>query len=172
MAVATIANPLAVRTALDRGRDSKHGPRNVICSGDRTTAIVARRILVVDDSLLDRILVERLLRRDGHDVVLVENGAQGVQAAATGRFDVVFMDMQMPVMDGLSATRAIRALPAPACEVVVVALTTNTHADEVRGCFAAGMNAHLAKPAGRDILRSAIASLVRDTGIPIGKNRD
>lgn len=160
MVAATLAGPVSVRPALTRGRHDDPGPRSAIFTGKPSTVVERRRVLVVDDNAIDGVLVERLLARDGHDVVIVENGAQAVQAVATGRFDVVFMDMEMPLMDGLSATRAIRALPPPLSDVVVVALTANTHADEVKRCVAAGMNGHLAKPAGRASLRRAITALV------------
>jgi signal transduction histidine kinase/ActR/RegA family two-component response regulator len=126
-------------------------------AGDYAEPIVPRSILVADDNRVNQIVVEALLRRDGHRVVLVENGAEAVEAAGRERFDLVFMDMQMPVMDGVAATRAIRRLPAPAGDVSIVALTANAMAEEVELCHAAGMNGHLAKPIDRELLRRAIA---------------
>ncbi len=121
-----------------------------------------RRVLVVDDNRVNQIVVEGLLERDGHEVVLVENGAEAVKAVATGRFDLVLMDMQMPVMDGIKATRTIRALPGLGSDVAIVALTANAMAEEIELCHSAGMDGHLSKPVDRDLLRRAVARWTHD----------
>jgi CheY-like chemotaxis protein len=127
------------------------------CSDSPELPVASRRILVADDNRVNQIVVEALLTRDGHTVVLVENGAQATAAVRSGRFDLVLMDMQMPVMDGIEATRAIRTLPAPAGTVPIVALTANAMDAEVEACYSAGMNGHLAKPIDRDLLRRSVA---------------
>jgi len=76
----------------------------------------------------------------------VENGAEAVQAAATGEYDLILMDVHMPVMDGMDATRAIRALAGAAGRVPVLALTANVQPEQVEACRAAGMDAHIGKP--------------------------
>jgi PAS domain S-box-containing protein len=119
--------------------------------------VVPRRILVADDNRVNQIVVGGLLARDGHDIVLVENGREAVEAVQGGGFEIVLMDMQMPVMDGLEATRAIRALPGPDGQIAIIAVTANAMAEEVERCHAAGMNGHLAKPIDRELLRRAIA---------------
>jgi CheY-like chemotaxis protein len=73
-------------------------------------------------------------------------------------FDLVLMDMQMPVMDGMEASRRIRALEAPICTIPIVALSANVMAEQVARCREAGMNDHLAKPIDRELLRRAIAT--------------
>jgi signal transduction histidine kinase/FixJ family two-component response regulator/HPt (histidine-containing phosphotransfer) domain-containing protein len=118
---------------------------------------VRHRVLVADDNNVNRIVVEAMLKRDGHEVVLVENGSEAVVALGTQRFALVLMDMQMPVMDGLEATRAIRLLAAPSGAVPIVALSANALPEHVERCLAAGMNDHLAKPIDRERLRAAIA---------------
>ncbi len=115
-----------------------------------------RRILIVDDNAINQILVKNLLTRDGHDVALAANGQEAIAAVVSGAFDLVLMDMQMPVMDGVAATYVIRALDAPAGNVPVVALTANALPKEIARCMRAGMNAHLAKPIDRELLRAAI----------------
>jgi PAS domain S-box-containing protein len=124
-------------------------------------SIGPRRILVADDNGVNQLVVGNLLTRDGHEVVMVENGRQAVEALRNGSFDLVLMDMQMPVMDGIEATRAIRALPTPTGDVPIVALTANAMAEQAERCRDAGMNAHLAKPVDRVLLRRAIARWAR-----------
>jgi PAS domain S-box-containing protein len=125
-----------------------------------------RRILVAEDNPVNRVVVESLLKRDGHEIVLVENGTQAVEKVRLERFDLVLMDMQMPIMDGIEATRAIRALACPAALVPIVALTANAMAVEVELCRTAGMNDHVAKPIDGEGLRRAIASWAYKTHAP------
>ncbi len=120
--------------------------------------VIARRILVVDDNAVNQIVVEALLKKDGHTVVIASDGAQALQAVQAAYYDLVLMDMQMPIMDGMEATRRIRALGVPLCNVPIVAITANAMADSILTCRDAGMNDHLSKPIDRELLRRAIAS--------------
>jgi PAS domain S-box-containing protein len=124
----------------------------------RRTDVVARRILLVDDNPLNQIVGQALLAKEGHDVVVVADGCEALAAVQEHSFDLVLMDMRMPVMDGLEATRRIRELDTPVANIPIVALTANVMAEEVASCRAAGMNDHLAKPLDRDLLRQSIAT--------------
>ncbi|MEL6348099.1 MAG: ATP-binding protein [Myxococcota bacterium] len=105
------------------------------------------RILVVEDHKVNQLVIQRLLRRLGPlDVTLVENGAMAVERVRDESWDLVLMDCYMPVMDGFAATRAIRLLAPPACDVPIVALTASATRDDLRDIHAAGMNALVAKP--------------------------
>jgi CheY-like chemotaxis protein len=104
------------------------------------------QILVAEDVLPNQIMTEILLNQAGHEVTIVENGAAAVEAARCGNYDLILMDLQMPVMDGLEATRQIRALPSKARDIPIVALTAHLTTDEIEDCYAAGMQAHLTKP--------------------------
>ena len=117
---------------------------------------VSRRILVVDDNYVNQIVLQALLKKDGHEVVLASDGAQAVKAVQAGDFDLVLMDMQMPVMNGLDATCAIRQLGNIVRDIPVIALTANAMTEDVQRCRDAGMNAHLAKPIDRELLRRAL----------------
>jgi signal transduction histidine kinase/ActR/RegA family two-component response regulator len=117
---------------------------------------ISRRILVVDDNNINRIVLQALLKKDGHEVVLVSDGAQAVEAVQAGDFDLVLMDMQMPVMNGVDATHAIRLLDESVRNIPIVALTANAMTEDVRRCHEAGMNDHLAKPIDRELLRHAL----------------
>jgi PAS domain S-box-containing protein len=117
---------------------------------------VSRRVLVVDDNRVNQMVLEALLKKDGHEVALVSNGAQAIEAVKSGKYDLVFMDMQMPVMNGVDSTRAIRLLAGPVRDIPIVALTANAMNEDVERCYDAGMNDHLAKPIDRELLRHAL----------------
>ena len=117
----------------------------------------AARILLVDDHPMNRELGEALLTLAGCVVQTAEDGAQAVEAARRGAFDLVLMDVHMPGMDGLAATRAIRALPAPAGVVPIVALSADVRPEQFALCCQAGMTDYVAKPIQRDLLLAAVA---------------
>jgi CheY-like chemotaxis protein len=117
---------------------------------------ISRRVLVVDDNHINQIVLQSLLKKDGHEVVLVSDGAQAVEAVQAGDFDLVLMDMQMPVMNGIDATRAIRLLGNSVRDIPIVALTANAMTEDVHRCHDAGMNDHLAKPIDRELLQHAL----------------
>ena len=128
-------------------------------SADRETATGQRRasILVAEDVAMNRELMVRLLTRAGHEVEAVEDGAAALRAVREKRYDLVLMDVHMPVMGGLEATRAIRALNGPAGRIPILAMTAGAMADEVRECLKAGMDEHMSKPVDREVLFAAIA---------------
>ena len=105
-----------------------------------------RRVLLVEDVEVNKMVVADMLRAHGHDVVTAANGQEAVELAAREAFDVILMDVQMPVMDGIEATARIRRLPAPACDVPVFALSANALAEDLARYKAAGMNGALTKP--------------------------
>jgi CheY-like chemotaxis protein len=106
---------------------------------------------------VNRELVRTMLKQLGHSFEEAEDGATAVRAAMEQRFDLILMDMQMPLMDGLSATRAIRASPNPNMRTPIIALTANVLAPQIAACHDAGMNDHIAKPISpRDLLEKVI----------------
>jgi PAS domain S-box-containing protein len=104
------------------------------------------RVLVAEDHPLNRRIIGILLDELGLAHEIVEDGVAAVEAAASGRFDLVLMDLQMPRMDGLEATRAIRALPGACGRMPVVAVTADAMSDHADACRSAGMDEFLAKP--------------------------
>ncbi len=104
------------------------------------------RVLVVDDILMNRDIAASCLRAAGHEAICAEDGARAVAMTASTDFDVVLMDVQMPQMDGLEATRRIRALTGPRGQVPIVALTAHAFSEQIEECKAAGMSSHLSKP--------------------------
>jgi PAS domain S-box-containing protein len=107
---------------------------------------LALRVLVTDDVLINRDIAECFLRTAGHIVTSVESGAEAVSAVANADFDIVLMDIRMPGMDGLEATRRIRNLDGAKGLVPIVGLTAYAFTEQVAQCKAAGMDDHLAKP--------------------------
>ena len=118
------------------------------------------RVLVVDDEVLNRNIASGFLRFGGHQVVCIDNGAEAVEAAAARDFDVILMDVRMPGMNGMEATRRIRALPAPHGTVPVVAVTAQAFAEQIEICRQAGMDTHVSKPFTKAVLLAAVAKAV------------
>ena len=104
------------------------------------------KVLMADDAPANRELVRIILAGWDVELTTVENGTEAVQAVTTGAFDLVLMDVHMPVMDGMDATRAIRALSGAAGQTPVIALTANVQPEQVEACVTAGMDAHVGKP--------------------------
>ena len=126
-------------------------PAAPAASPDRTL-----RVLVADDVAMNRDIAVAFLHAAGHDAVGVDGGLPAVEQASAGGFDVVLMDVRMPDIDGLEATRRIRSLPGPAGAVPIVAVTAQAFAEQIEECRAAGMNAHLSKPFAPASLLAAV----------------
>jgi signal transduction histidine kinase/ActR/RegA family two-component response regulator len=125
------------------------------------------RILVAEDNSTNRLVVTSMLERLGHRVDSVGNGKQAMEAARSLPYDLILMDMMMPEMDGLAATRAIRALAGPAGTVPVVGLTANVLTMDEQSCHDAGMNGFLTKPVTSERLGAMIARIVgADAPVP------
>jgi two-component system sensor histidine kinase/response regulator len=115
---------------------------------------------LVDDDEINREVVLSILSEGGLVVDVAVNGAEALRRVVARRYDVVLMDMQMPVMDGLAAARAIRALPELG-ELPLVAMTASAMARDRERCLAAGMNDHLAKPVDPAVLRRTLRRWIR-----------
>ena len=105
------------------------------------------RVLLAEDNVVNQRLVQRVLEKQGHAVVVVGNGREAIEALQRDRFDLVLMDVQMPEMDGLEATRAIRETEALTLEhIPIIALTAHAMKGDQDRCIAAGVDAYLTKP--------------------------
>ncbi len=126
-------------------------------------------LLVVDDVAANRAMMRALLTSDGHLVTAAENGAEAVALAARDRFDAILMDVRMPVMDGIEATRRIRMLAGEAGGVPIIAISADVMPETTRTCLSAGMNAMLAKPIERDALVATLRRLELQRYRPVAR---
>ncbi|MCL2277164.1 MAG: response regulator [Treponema sp.] len=116
---------------------------------DITGMFLGRRLLLADDVDVNREIVKALLEPTGIDIVCVENGKEALNkfTSETRKFDVIFMDVQMPEMDGYEATRRIRALNVPQAKTTrIIAMTANVFREDIEKCIEAGMDNHIGKP--------------------------
>ncbi|WP_162003118.1 PAS domain-containing protein [Microvirga tunisiensis] len=116
----------------------------------------ATRILVVEDVTANQEIAQSYLEADGHAVDVVANGSDAIKAVQDNAYDLVLMDIQMPGMDGLTATQLIRKLDHPARDVPVIAMTAYVLPQQVKAFLDAGMNGHVGKPFNRAELNAAI----------------
>jgi PAS domain S-box-containing protein len=116
----------------------------------------ARRILIAEDNLVNQKVARATLEKLGHRVDVCSNGREALAAWQTGRYSLILMDCQMPVMDGYEATREIRRSEQGKARIPIVALTAHAMKGADLECLAAGMDAHLAKPIVREQLEQCL----------------
>src|SRR6056297_476845 len=114
-------------------------------------------VLVVEDNPTNRVVVETMLTRDGHQVSLAADGIEGVDAAQASAFDLILMDVNMPRLDGIAAVKAIRAGDGPCARTRIVALTAHAGAETARRLIEAGVDTVETKPLSRKALRRLVA---------------
>ncbi|MBC8145771.1 MAG: response regulator, partial [bacterium] len=123
--------------------------------------VVARNVLLVDDGLVNQAVAANLLRRRGHRVTIANNGKEAVDLVAHEEFDIVLMDVQMPVMDGFEATARIREHEAETGDhLPIVAMTAHAMRGDRERCLGAGMDGYLTKPVIVAELHAAVESVV------------
>jgi PAS domain S-box-containing protein len=117
---------------------------------------VPRRILLAEDNPVNQVVAVKMLEKIGCRVDVVQDGSEAVEMATRFTYDLILMDVQMPRMDGLEATRRIRQLPTPVRGIRIVAMTANAMAGDRERCLSAGMDDFLSKPILPDALRAAV----------------
>ena len=115
------------------------------------------RILLVEDVVTNQLIARKLLEKLGYKVDVTNNGVKAIEAVQIKRYDMVLMDVRMPEMDGLTATRKIRDLEGDHRQLPIVAMTANAFDEDIRECYAAGMDGFLAKPINLDKLKETLA---------------
>ncbi len=126
-------------------------------------ALTGLRVLLVEDNPTNRLVASKMLEAMGVSVAMAEDGKVGVEAARAELFDLILMDVQMPVMDGVEATRRIRALDEPCATTPIIGLTANVMAHQRQSYLAAGMNGVVGKPISPAAMIAEIARVLTDT---------
>jgi PAS domain S-box-containing protein len=132
-----------------------------------TAAAQGLRVLVAEDNKINQQLARMLLSKAGHAVEIVANGEEAVAAVRAADYDVVLMDVQMPVLDGIEATRHIRALPAPKNAVPIIAVTAHAMAGAREEYLASGMDGYLSKPLDPNVLLRTLAAYAGPDPSPV-----
>ena len=145
-------------------RTADHAETADAADGEAPVSVAGLNVLIAEDMEINAEVLADLLELEGVSTEWAENGRKAVEMFAQsepGHFDVILMDMRMPVMDGLAATREIRKLDRPdaAC-IPVIALTANAFEEDVRQCLEAGMDAHMSKPVDIDQLKKVLGRLL------------
>jgi CheY-like chemotaxis protein len=122
------------------------------------------RVLLAEDVKLNQLLTQKLLARSGYKIDIAENGLQAIEALRNADYDVILMDVQMPEMDGIEATRQIRTLPGDKKFVTIIALTAQAEDNTQDELRAAGMDDYISKPINFDILFSKLSALAAKRG--------
>ena len=146
----------AAAIASDAGAEEATAPA---ASEEKTGQI---RILLAEDNAINALLTQTLLEAEGHHVDTVEDGTLAVEAMKTSSFDLIFMDMRMPNMDGLEATRKIRAMSNVSKGLPIIALTANAFDDDRNACFDSGMNDFMTKPVSAEELSEMVRTWTKN----------
>jgi len=117
------------------------------------------RALVAEDNKFNQVVVQNLLKRIGIDVEVAENGEEALEMLEAGPFDLVFMDVRMPLMNGYEATERIRAREDEIARIPIIAVTADATRTDVQQCLASGMDLHLSKPLRLAEVIEAVRSL-------------
>lgn len=137
--------------------------------GIRTVDVTGMRALVVEDNELNMEIAQFMLENEGFEVSKAFNGQEAVDMftrSQPGEYDIIFMDIMMPVMGGMEAARTIRSADRPdASTIPIVAMSANAFSDDVQKSMASGMNAHIMKPIDTDKLRNTVQKVLRSSQI-------
>jgi two-component system CheB/CheR fusion protein len=149
------------------------GPRPMPRPGRTCADPRSLRVLLVEDDRTNQLTIRRMLEKAGHGVETADNGRQALDRIASGGFDCVFMDVEMPVLDGVEATRIIRSEPRyeQAARIPIVALTAHAMAGDREKFLAAGMDDYLSKPVSMQDLKRILDWLACPPGRPKGGPR-
>jgi PAS domain S-box-containing protein len=178
--VRTILKPFRRSVLFEALQELRETPKKIEAmaeAGDTEAQSEALRVLLAEDNLVNQRLISRLLEKMGHSVTVAPNGLEALLLLEREEFDLVAMDMQMPVMDGIEAVQKIReGEKKSGRHIPVVAMTANAFEEDKRRCFEAGMDGYVMKPVGAQSIRTEIARVLAEqkkwpTTEPAGKQR-
>lgn len=155
----TVIKPVTLTSlgnAIDVLHSGKPVAHNKTGRSNTTTRFAGVCILLAEDNLINQMVAKELLMRVGATVTITSNGLEAIEALQNSKFDVLLMDMQMPIMDGIEATRIIR-LDTRFTALPILAMTANAMVGDREICLAAGMNDHIPKPIEPDVLYNTLA---------------
>ena len=159
-----VAKPLFAGAVLNEFREAFHKKNAQLAN--RTADLKGKRVILAEDMQVNAEIMEMVLAVREIETDLAENGRIAVEkfaASEPGYYDAILMDMRMPEMDGLEATRRIRSMDRPdAEEIPIIALTANAFDDDVQRSMQAGLNAHLSKPVEPDALFETLENLIKE----------
>lgn len=140
-------------------------PKEQVTIPKGSNIIKGKHLLMAEDNELNAEMAQTLLTDAGAAVAVVENGRKALELfekSSEGTFDLILMDVMMPIMDGFEATKAIRALERPDAKTIpIIAMTANAFAEDAERCLAAGMNAHMAKPLEIEKIKKIICEQIK-----------
>lgn len=146
----------------EQSPDSDHGSDEESYLGNRTEIERRLRVLVAEDNMVNQEIIAAVLKHDGHDVDIVANGLEAIENLKTFSYDVILMDIHMPELDGIAATRVIRNLPGHAAKTPIIALTANAMSGDQEKYMSMGMDDYASKPIEPKLLFSIIRRCLRD----------
>ncbi len=160
-----IPKPFFVSALKEKVAQMQGGGKAQGSAEEEESGLEGLNFLAVEDNEINAEILREILAMEGASYELVENGQQAVErflASAEGEFDAILMDVQMPVMNGYDATRAIRALErGDAGQIPIIAMTANAFVEDEKEALNAGMNVHLAKPVDVELLRQILKEYVK-----------
>ena len=156
---AVIAKAVGAEVETPIEEPEEQSPAAAVKDGTETEEI---RILLAEDNAINALLTRTLLEADGHVVETVEDGVLAVEAMKSSHYDLIFMDMRMPNMDGLEATRKIRAMDHVSKGLPIIALTANAFDDDRNACFDSGMNDFMTKPVSAEELSEMVRTWTKN----------
>ena len=135
----------------------KPTPEASVASSVQVAEPVRARLLLAEDSKINQVVAIAMLSKLGYQIDAVENGREALEAVQARAYDLVLMDVSMPEMDGLDATRAIRALPGDVSRIPIIAMTAHAMESDREKCLQSGMNDYVPKPVNRQKLLDTVA---------------
>ena len=162
----TVSKPVKQSDLLNAIMDTVAGTREpsiAVHADGAVEGLVPRRILLAEDGIVNQRVAVLMLESRGHAVTVVKNGREAVEAYKSGTFDLILMDVQMPEMDGLEATRTIRGMESGDARTPIIAMTAHAMRGDRERCLEAGMDEYLSKPIQAQLLYAVVENVPVET---------